>query len=78
MWCERYQVYAAAHGFTCDEMLTYDRERWPGASMAGYVLWINAKWSRYCRRFNVNRNFKTEKTHENFNNWLKFYNGRPI
>lgn len=36
----RYAAYCAAHGMNPDEMLAYDRGRFPGGVMAGYMIWF--------------------------------------
>ena len=40
----RYFLYAKAHGRTHQEMLWFDRERFPGGCMCGFITWIGAKW----------------------------------
>ncbi len=39
----RYFVYCAALGRSPDEQLAYDREAYPGGSMAGYICWISRR-----------------------------------
>ena len=43
----RYIVYAAANGRSPDEMLAFDRERFPGGQLAGFTLWISGKWREW-------------------------------
>lgn len=36
----RYAAYCVKNGKTPSEMKEYDRKRWPGGLMCGYILWI--------------------------------------
>jgi hypothetical protein len=56
-------------------MLEYDRARWPGGVMTGYILWIAARWADWCTA----RGFKNQdvaalvlgdQMHPNFDAWL--------
>ena len=44
----RYLAYAKAHGKTPAGMLASDTERWPGGKMAGFILWVGARWAEWC------------------------------
>jgi len=39
-WNPRYVAYAECHGRAPADMLKYDRERWPGGCMCGFILWM--------------------------------------
>lgn len=39
----RYNNYARVNGRTPDEQHEYDRTRWPGGIMCGFVLWNRAR-----------------------------------
>lgn len=41
----RYEMYARAHGMTPDAMMDHDLKAWPGGCMAGFLLWMSARWS---------------------------------
>ncbi len=36
----RYTAYARAHDKSPDEMLSHDKNEWPGGCMVGFMLWI--------------------------------------
>lgn len=48
-WNPRYVWYAEAHGLTPDEMLRYDRDRFPGGVMAGFLSWIGSRHREFLR-----------------------------
>ncbi len=45
--------------------------RWPGGVMTGYILWINERWSAFCKLFGRNRFFLTDQDHREFDKWLE-------
>lgn len=46
-WNARYLCYAASQRREPEAQLAYDRSRYPGGPMAGYISWINAKTRQY-------------------------------
>lgn len=47
-WNPRYLQYCRVNGEADpDRMLERDRKRWPGGSMCGFTLWIQAKWQEW-------------------------------
>ena len=46
-WNPRYEAYARVHGRDPEAMLEYDRKRWPGGCMCGFMLWIGDLWRGY-------------------------------
>lgn len=79
-WNPYYVAYAAAHGKTPEEMLAHDTTAWPGGKMAGYILWINAHWSRwFIERKKVkgwharsrHQQILSQEDHNHFKVWLQ-------
>jgi len=50
-WNPRYVCYARAHGREPQAMLDYDRDRFPGGSMSGFVVWNGDKWKEFANKF---------------------------
>ena len=72
MFNPRYTEYAKAHGKTEEEMLSQDKEQYPGGCMAGFVTWINDKWFKWRMLNNISKDFPlSTEHHEAFTNWLK-------
>jgi len=47
-WNPRYLAYSKAHGTPDpDEMLEKDREAHPGGCMAGFIVWIDGRWTAW-------------------------------
>lgn len=68
-WNSRYVAYARAHGRTPDEQVDADRREWPGGVMAGFMLWISARWSEWRRL--TGRSFPASADdHREFDTWL--------
>lgn len=71
-WNPRYVAYARHHRRTPECMLRWDKERFPGACMMGFILWINRKWHEWYEVNGLSRNhIKSEEDHKNFTRWLK-------
>lgn len=58
-WNPRYFHYARLHGRTPDEMLAYDKERFPGGHMGGFMIWINERWDEYALAAGVTNRHET-------------------
>ena len=72
MFNPRYTEYAKAHGKTEEEMLSQDKEQYPGGCMAGFVTWINDKWFKWRMLNNISKDFPlSTEHHEAFTNRLK-------
>ena len=70
VWGPRYLAYAKAHGtLDPDAMLARDRERYPGGSMAGFLVWIAQRWAEWCAETKRRRPL-TEEDHAAFDAWL--------
>ena len=69
-WNSRYVAYANAHGKTARTMLPFDRKRWPGGVMCGYIIWINGKWNEFAKAIGVER-YWAGLQQDRFDAWLK-------
>lgn len=48
----RYKAYCLIHGATSsEEMMAFDRKRYPGGIMCGYILWIGQMWRKFEQAF---------------------------
>lgn len=50
-WNPNFEAYAMAHGTSPAGMLDRDAERWPGAKMLGFVLWISKRQVDFAARY---------------------------
>lgn len=66
----RYYFYSKAHGRTHEEMLEYDRKRYPGGCMCGFILWITAKWREW-ESLTGNTPPRLTSDYRDFDEWLK-------
>lgn len=46
-WNPRYVAYARAHQRTPEQMLAQDEVEYPGGKMAGFMIWIQSRWSEF-------------------------------
>ena len=67
----RYVAYAIAHEKIPEDMLAFDKERYPGGCMTGFMLWIQNKWRVWAKLTGTDLEFLGEKEHEAFDIWLK-------
>jgi hypothetical protein len=69
-WNPRYVIYAYAHDKrTPEEMGDFDRERYPGGCMTGFILWMDEQWAEFRKFFGCKREFQTGFQNE-FDAWL--------
>lgn len=54
-WNPYYVAYAAAHGRCAEDMAAFDRERYPGGQMAGFILWMSQRWAEWGRSRGISR-----------------------
>jgi len=40
-WNPNYVAFARAHGRTPDAQAQFDRAKWPGGQMTGFLLWVS-------------------------------------
>ena len=64
----RYLAYCAALGRTPEEQLAHDRQRYPGGSMVGYIVWISNQWARFEDMHQ--RHLQRTLHHAEFDRWL--------
>ena len=62
----RYLAYCRTHGRTPESMLEYDRERFPGGFMVGYMLWIQQQWAEWARARGGRPQCLTQEHHADF------------
>ena len=69
----RFVAYARQHGKTPREMLEHDKKRFPGGRMAGFILWIGARWGEWheARGLRRHEHILTDRDHADFDDWLK-------
>lgn len=66
-WNPRFVQYARVQGRSPEDQLAYDVERWPGGKMAGFTLWINARWVDWREKNGLKRDDPIgEKEHADF------------
>jgi len=74
-WNPRYIAYAKDSGYTPEEMLEVDHDRWPGGVMTGFILWIRDEWDMWIREnYPGHRRSSlvlSAKDHKDFNRWLQ-------
>ena len=66
----RYAAYAKAHGKSPREMMHFDKKRFPGGIMAGFIVWSNARWDEFAKEIKVPRDLASLYGNE-FDKWLK-------
>ncbi len=71
----RYLAYCRAHGLSPNEMMAHDLERFPGGLMAGFVLWLGARWQEWFAEVGHQRvknrfAYVMPEEHEAFSAWL--------
>ena len=54
-WNPYYVAYARSQGRPCDEQLEYDKKKWPGGRMAGFMLWMREAWSTWSKESGESR-----------------------
>lgn len=70
----RYLSYCRAEhpGLSADAALEADRERWVGACMTGFLLWIVERWCEWLRANpDAIPRALTDQNHEDFTQWLE-------
>ncbi len=74
-WNPRYVAYATAHGREPEDMLTHDREAWPGGQMVGFMLWMSRAWTTWAEgtghpRMRDPGAYLSRADHDAFDAWL--------
>lgn len=77
-WNPRYVEYARAHARKPEAMLKHDAETWPGGKMAGFMLWMNERWTEWAALKGFRRTASgsrdtpiTPELHAEFDVWLR-------
>lgn len=72
-WNKRYLEYARAQGTPDpDAMLRRDVSRFPGGKMAGFILWISARWDQWRAAKELARDAPlSQAQHDEFDAWLR-------
>ena len=67
---DRYRLYAMAVGASSPEAaLATDRKRYPGGHLAGFIVWIQARWQEW-RRETGYEGAAVDAAHDAFDEWL--------
>ena len=77
-WNPRYLCYCRQHDKSPEAMLAFDRDRYPGGCMSGFIRWIDKHWERWCREHKVNRDVLWPKHHDAFDQWLELESEQRI
>ena len=73
----RYLAYCRAHGRSPEDMLAYDKARYPGGHMTGFILWLGDRWRVFCRMHGtwdtaeLERKLGLVEAHRDFDTWLE-------
>lgn len=68
----RYIEYCKRNNRSPDRMLEYDKIRFPGGCMCGFILWISEKWSQFDKRHpEFNPHMRTKEEQNLFDQELK-------
>lgn len=71
-WNPRYYAYATSHGRKCEDMLTFDKKKWPGGKMCGFILWIREQWNVWSEESGEIKDGHWSTTqHKKFDQWLQ-------
>jgi hypothetical protein len=77
-WNPRYVEYARAHEREPAAMLEHDTKRFPGGKMAGFMIWMNERWTEWAKLKGFRRTASgsqdtpiTEELHAEFDTWLR-------
>ena len=66
----RYIMYSKYNKKNCEDMLKFDRKRFPGGCMVGYIIWIVGKWKEFDKSTNNKYKIRGIKVHEKFDKFL--------
>lgn len=73
-WNRRYLAYCRSQGHPDPaKMLASDREKWPGGSMTGFILWSNERIAEFLRenpQHKMNGSLRNVGAHEAYDAWL--------
>jgi hypothetical protein len=70
-WNPRYVAYARTQKRTPEVMLVKDRERYPGGSMCGFMLWLRERWAVWLDQKGYHHDtILSNEDHTEFDAWL--------
>lgn len=67
----RYLAYCNYYHTSPDDMMAVDDARFPGGIMAGYIVWISARWGEWRRLRGMVGVPTGLLDHADFDAWLK-------
>lgn len=68
----RYVAYAKIHARDSETMLAYDKQRYPGGCMAGFMIWIRCRWAEYRKTVGLHPEASLSVAdHQDFDAWLE-------
>lgn len=68
-WQPRYVNYARVHDRVPEEQLAWDRERWPGGCMTGFIIWSERRLTEFFGADCLNRHVPAGRWPE-YDAWL--------
>lgn len=77
-YTHRYRAYCRAHSSTPEEMLEQDKQRFHGGHMAGFIAWINQRWTAWGRRRGIANHVNYIKSDDDHADFDRFIGDEPV